>query len=552
MSKMTNGVTVNEICADQAVVNEVAAAVAATNLQRAFEIADVEISKGGVHPTLFNARALWFEKQGRFTDALRDFQRARSLWPRNPTLLNAIGLCLTRLYRLGEAVEVFDEAIQLEPRYAPSYHRKGIALGMMGDLDGAQRTHERVLALYPRNDQALASLASVLARKGELGRARDYARRALNVDPEQGTAIAALAMAENAGGDFVSAEARVRPLLNRPEISGRGRASAWGILADALDGQNRTAEAFAAYSAENAELERYHAARFAGRIRIREFAAALATRFEEISGADWLIPAGSEAVEGAASGHIFLLGFFRSGTTLLEQVLQSHPEVVTLEERDILALAAERYLARRDGVAALVALSGDELAAARADYWQSVRKLGLDVSGKVMVDKNPLNTLKLPLIARLFPDARIILALRDPRDVVLSCFRRHFEINAAMYELLTLEGASAMYDAVMKLADVMRSRLPLTVHEHRYEHLVDNFEESVGAICRFIGVSFRKEMIEFHLTAKTQDIRSPSAPQVRRSLYRESIAQWRRYATQLEPVRPILAPWIGRFGYPAE
>jgi tetratricopeptide (TPR) repeat protein len=537
---------------DQAVLNQVAAAVASSKYHLASELADAEIARGRIHPALFSARAFWLEEQQRFADALREFQRARALSLRDVTLLNAIGLCLTRLYRLSEAIDVFDEAIRLDPTYASSYHRKGIALGMTGDLDGAQRAHERVLALFPRNDQALACLASVLVRKGEFDRARDYARRALKLDPQQGTAIAALAMAENADGDFVSAEERVRPLLKKPEISGRGRASAWGILADALDGQNRTGEAFAAYSAENSELEQYHAVRFAGRIQIREFAAALATRFEQITSADWPVPAHSEAVDGAATGHIFLLGFFRSGTTLLEQVLQSHPDVVTLEEKDVLALAAERYLTNRDGVAALVALSGDELAAARADYWQGVRKLGLDVSGKVMVDKNPLNTLKLPLVARLFPNARIILALRDPRDVVLSCFRRHFEINAAMYELLTLEGASTTYDAVMRLAEVMRARLPLTVHEHRYEHLVDDFEESVGEICRFIGVSFRKEMLEFHLTAKTQDIRSPSAPQVRRTLYRESIAQWRRYAAQLEPVRPILEPWVARFGYSAE
>jgi Flp pilus assembly protein TadD len=545
-------ITVDESGTNQAALNEVAAAVAASDLQRAFEIADREISKGGVHPTLFNARALWFENQQRFTDALRDFQRARALSPRNPALLNAIGLCLTRLYRLGEAIDAFDEAIALEPRYALSYHRKGLALGMMGDLNGAQRTHERVLTLFPQNVEALSSLASVLVRKGEFIRARDYARRALKLDPEQGTAIAAMAMADNADGDFASAEEKVRPLLRKPEMSGRGRASVWGILADSLDGQDRTAEAFAAYSAENSELEQYHAARFAGRIRISEFAAALASRFEQMTIADWPAHDLSQAADGAAAGHVFLLGFFRSGTTLLEQVLQSHPDVATLEEKDVLALPAERYLTSRDGVTALLSMSNDELAAVRADYWSRIRKLGLDVTGKVMVDKNPLNTLKLPLIARLFPDAKIILALRDPRDVVLSCFRRHFEINAAMYELLTLEGASTTYDTVMKLAQVIRARLPLTVHEHRYEHLVDDFKECVGEICRFIGVSFREEMLEFHLTAKTQDIRSPSAPQVRRKLYRESIAQWRRYAAQLAPVRPILAPWIEHFGYPTE
>jgi Flp pilus assembly protein TadD len=537
---------------DQAALDRIAEAVAASKLQLAFDLADAEIAKGKIHPTLFSARALWLDHQQRHAEALRDFQRARAFSPRDVPLLNAIGLCLTRLYRLDEAGAVFDEAIQIDPAYVQSYHRKGIALGMTGDLVGAQRVHERALRLFPQNVQTLSCLASVLARKNEFGKAREYAQRALSLDPAQGTAIAALAMAENADGKFSAAEQRIRPLIGRPEMSRRGRASAWGILGDALDGQDRAEEAFAAYSAENGELEQYHAARFAGRTRIGDFAAALASQFQQITSADWRASPPGEAVAGAATGHVFLLGFFRSGTTLLEQVLQSHPDIATLEERDALAFAAERYLTRRDGLAELAALSGDGLAAARADYWQRIRSLGLDISGKVMVDKNPLNTLKLPLIAKLFPDARIILALRDPRDVVLSCFRRHFEINAAMYELLTLEGAASTYAAVMALAEIMRARLPLAVHEHRYEHLIDDFEGSVNDVCRFIGVSFRKEMLEFHRTAKTQDIRSPSAPQVRRSLYRDSVAQWRRYAAQLEPVRPILAPWIERFGYPAE
>ena len=537
---------------DQAVLNRIAAAVAASEFQHAYQLADAEIAQGRTHPTLFSARALWFEHQQQYLNALREFQRARAFLPRDVALLNAIGLCLTRLYRLTEAVDVFDEAIQIDPTYAPSYHRKGIALGMTGDLDSAQRAHERALVLFPRNVQALSCLASVLARKSEFAKARGYARRALSLDPGQGTATAALAMADNADGNFVSAEELVRPILRKPDISGRGRASAWGILADALDGQNRIEEAFEAYSAENAELEKYHAARFAGRIRIREFAATLAGQLEQITAVDWSASMHPEEAHGDAAGHVFLLGFFRSGTTLLEQVLQSHPAVVTLEERDVLALTAERYLTSREGVTTLLDLSADEVTAARADYWQSISKLGLNVAGKVMVDKNPLNTLKLPLIAKLFPEAKIILALRDPRDVILSCFRRHFEINAAMYELLTLEGAASTYDAVMRLAEVTRKKLPLAIYEHRYEHLVDNFEDAVSAVCRFVGVPFRNEMIAFHLTAKMQDIRSPSAPQVRRSLYRDSIAQWRRYTAQIESVRPVLAPWVERFSYPVE
>ena len=545
MSTVTSAPTANPD-----VLNRIGAAVAASDFRLASELADGEIARGGNHPTLFNARALWLQQENRFDEALGEFQRARILAPRDVTLLNAIGLCLTRLYRLYEAIEAFDEAIRINPTYLATYHRKGIALGMTGDLDAARRVHERALALHPQDVEALACLASIFARKSDPEKARRYGERALKLDPRQGTAIAALAMADNLDGASGAAEKRIIPLLENPQMWGRNRASLFGILGDALDGQGRTDEAFAAYTSENAELQEFHAPRFAGRTRIADFATALAAQFRATPEAEWQSAPESVDFDGAPAGHVFLLGFFRSGTTLLEQVLEGHPAVTTLEERDCLAKAADRYLTGSGGLATLAALSPDAATAMRTDYWKLVRAHGLDVAGKVMIDKNPLNTLKLPLISKLFPRAKVLFALRDPRDVVLSCFRSHFEINMAMFELLTLESAARAYDAVMKLAEEVRSILPLDLHEHRYEDLVSSFDSCIEKVCAFIGISYDERMRDFSSTARTQDIRSPSASQVRRGLYTDSIAQWRRYAPQLADVLPVLEPWIKRFGYP--
>ena len=93
---------------------------------------------------------------------------------------------------------------------------------------------------------------------------------------------------------------------------------------------------------------------------------------------------------------------------------------------------------------------------ARDAYWSRVRAFGVEPRGKVFIDKMPLASVQLPVVAKLFPSARILFALRDPRDVVLSCFRRRFGMNPAMYQLLTLEGAAAFYDAVMRLSELGR------------------------------------------------------------------------------------------------
>jgi hypothetical protein len=257
------------------------------------------------------------------------------------------------------------------------------------------------------------------------------------------------------------------------------------------------------------------------------------------------------ATPGGPRSHVFLVGFFRSGTTLLEQVLAMNVDVVTLDEQDVLAEAAQSYLTSESGFRKLAGLQEPELKALRDTYWKRVRDAGLTVSGKVFIDKLPLNTVKLPLIAKLFPDAKIIFAIRDPRDVVLSCFRRHFQINAAMFEFLQLEGAAEFYSAVMRTGMLCREKLDLPVHEHRYEDMVADFDKTISKLCDFIGIEWSNDMRDFY-TRPLPTVRTPSAAQIRRPMNSDSAGAWRRYRNHLGPILPLLRSWVERLGYPAE
>jgi len=534
------------------VLQRIGAAVGGGDYQKAHDLAQTELARGCVHPALYNARAMWLERQQRDSDALVDYQRSKSLAPNSPLILNAIGLCFTRLFQFTEAVASFDEAIRVNPLFMSSYSRKAEVLSQAGDFGGALRTYERAVALDPRNVESLAGLASLAAQRGEMKKAADYARRAVGLEPAQPTAQAVLALVDVSQRDFASAERRITPLLEDARVVGKGRAALFGVLGDALDGLNRPEEAFAAYTAENTELLRLNSLRFAGTLKISDICERLLAHYAK--SAHGLDEANSDAepFDGGPAEHVFLLGFYRSGTTLLEQVLEAHPDIVTLEEREFLADDAERYLTSSAGLDRLATLGGENLQNARADYWRNVERQGLKVRGKVFVDKHPLNTIKLPIIARLFPGAKILFAVRDPRDVILSCYRRHFQINAAMYELLTFSGAARSYDAVMQLAAVLRERLPLKFLDCRYEDVVNDFETSMRTICEFIGVTYDASMAKFSSVVRDDEIRSPSALQVKRELYREGIAQWRPYAAQFDVVAPLLRPWIDRFGYPAQ
>jgi hypothetical protein len=274
----------------------------------------------------------------------------------------------------------------------------------------------------------------------------------------------------------------------------------------------------------------------------------LARWFAATDHASWQVSPPSRS-DHPMRGHAFLVGFPRSGTTLLEQALAGHPDVAALEEAPTLAEAARAFLSDDAGLSRLAQLSLEEAEHWRSVYWQAVRAQGADPDGSVFLDKAPAGTLYLPLIAKLFPEARVLFALRDPRDVVLSCLRSSFQMNALTYAFTDLTEAARCYGACMSMAEAYRRVLPLQLREVRYEQLVDDFAGELAALTAFLGLDMTPGMTDVAATARRRMVRTPSAPQVRAGVNRQGLGRWRAYAAELAPIQPILAPWTQRFGY---
>jgi len=242
----------------------------------------------------------------------------------------------------------------------------------------------------------------------------------------------------------------------------------------------------------------------------------------------------------------FLVGFPRSGTTLLDTFLMGHPDTEVLEEFHMLG-AAETVLGN---VAHLPDRSPDQLEQARRAYFAELdRHLDRDFSG-LIVDKLPLNMLGLPVIRTLFPDARIIFAQRHPCDAVLSGFMQSFTLNDAMACFLRIEDAADLYDAAMTLFTRSREALPLAFHNLIYEELVVDPEAALRPLIDFLGLEWRPELLDHRSTAKARGaIITPSYDQVVQPLSKAPSGRWRRYEKQLVPVLPVLLPWAERLGY---
>jgi hypothetical protein len=320
------------------------------------------------------------------------------------------------------------------------------------------------------------------------------------------------------------------------------------LLAQALDRLRRPAEAFAAAMEGKAIQHRLFAPRAAGREGETAKLKRLAAWFAAADPAAWA--ASPAPAESGVKGHVFLVGFPRSGTTLLEQALAAHPGIVAQEEAPNLADHYQEFLTGAEGLTRLARLGATEADRWRVRYWQVVREHGARPEGRIFVDKAPAGTLNLPLVAKLFPDARILFAARDPRDVVLSCAMNAFQMNALTYAFTTLAETAACYDAAMTLARAYRGLLPLPFRDVRYERLVEDFSGELKTICAFIGAAFDPAMADVAAAARGRAVRTPSAPQVREGLNRRGLDRWRAYAAELAPVAELLAPWVRNFGYP--
>jgi Tfp pilus assembly protein PilF len=545
---------VRDAAADAQTLRHVNAAIATPDIPRAVALAKRAVGDGLRDPLLYNLIAHELRQQGRYAEALAQLEVAYDMAPRDVLIINAVGRLLVLQNRTEEAIKVYDAALAIEPDLPQSHLNKADVLAIRGDYGQARAHYDQAIAIHPAYAEAFAGLASLAMRHNALDEAQALAERSLALSPGQELAAMTLAEIEIGQGAAGSAQARLEQALTTLGHGTAGHAKALSLKGDALHEQDRASEAFAAYAEAGDAVQRLHAPEYGnGQPGALEMARWLIGRFEAADPADWMTgPAAPSAQPSDPRAHIFFTGFPRSGTTLLEQILASHPDVVALDEREVLIESTKDLFASDPKLDRLVKLDAAGAAAYRDDYWRRVSEHVPSVAGKVFVDKHPLNSVRLPLIAKLFPDAKVLFALRDPRDVVLSGFRRRFGMNAAMYQLATLEGAAAYYDAVMRLVELYRAKLALPFQTVRYEGLVEDLRREVEGVCAFIGVEWNDAMLDFAETARGRGVRTPSARQVERGLYSEGVGQWRAYAAQLAPVMPLLAPWVEKFGYPAD
>jgi tetratricopeptide (TPR) repeat protein len=514
-------------------------------------------------------------------EAERRFRQALALDPLYPEALNNLGNALQRQGQLADAVAAYDRAVETRPEYAEAWCNRGRTLHLLDRADAAVESLRRAVGFRPDWAKALRYLGDALGQRGERDEAERCYRRALELDPADGETHAALAaLLERANwleeglatarqalrlnsGDVRAAvtAARVERRLGHleaalrrlDELDARGadpesRAYAAFERGQILDRLGDYGRAYQAYLEGNALLADTSVARDIDRGFFPALIERLADRFTPAWVETWTPPPLGERPDP-----IFLIGFPRSGTTLLEQILDAHPALSTMEEKDALDQVRRKIEQRPEGYPeALAHLNPTAIQELREFYYEEVERHLGDLGGRTPVDKMPLNTIDVGLIHRLCPRARILLALRHPCDVVLSGFMQAMKPNAAMVLFDSLGSTARFYAQVMGLWLQYREVLPLSVLPVRYEDLVADLPGETRRILEFLDLPWDDVVLGYAEHAQTRTIATPSYHQVVQPIYRRSVGRWRNYADAFEDVLPILQPFIEALGYANE
>ena len=244
----------------------------------------------------------------------------------------------------------------------------------------------------------------------------------------------------------------------------------------------------------------------------------------------------------------FLVGFPRSGTTLLDTILRTHSKTLVLEEEIYLENTRNYYFTSNSNrLGAIKNISLEEVINLRKHYFDQIN---IDYKNtQTVIDKLPLTITELGFVEKIFPDAKIILALRHPCDVVISCFFSSFKMNRAMINFLSIKNTVDFYNKVLDLFEFYENELNLEIIKIKYEDIVFDFENETKKLFKFLNLEYEDGINKFYETAQNRKmISTPSYSQVTSPLYSSSIDRWKNYESLVKIEKP-LRKWIKRLNY---
>jgi tetratricopeptide (TPR) repeat protein len=474
-------------------------------------------------PTVVN---LWFEL-GAAAAADLDFElarpafvRAEELGSEDSAVLIALGQQYHRLRQPARARVCFERAAQVAP--SSSHARLSWAAWLERErrLDDAWEQTEACLALNPRDVAALYYRAFLLHRKGRATEAQALLADLIQTGP---------------GDPKIKISCLHLMAVVLDELGQHAEAMEWLLKAKALMRQHNNIAA---------PEQIYDKAARRRRSLLAQLTPEMIRRWRANA------PAPGNPRKLALLG-----GHPRSGTTLLEQILGAHPSIAAFDESDAFVVEIGDRLFPADPFPPLTAAMLDSLspmkqAELRGRYFKSLfRELDGETAAAVLIDKNPTPTASLPLWLRLFPDSKVIIALRDPRDVVISCFFQNLALTPMNVNFLGLDRAVQHYTDLMDVWLRLRELGGFDWIETRYEDVVAGADTEGRRVTEFLGLTWHPAQANSHEAGRTRFVFSPTYNEVTKPVHNRAVGRWKHYAAALEPFHEKFRAYMEAFGY---
>jgi tetratricopeptide (TPR) repeat protein len=500
-------------------------------------------------PELQQARSLWV--QNRFDESLELFERAVRKYPQNLLALVDASRALGARFEIQRAEELLDRVMAMASRNARVWHLAGQSYRIIFRPEKALTCLEQAVALSRNLPDAHLELAVLHERRHRLAEASACLEECLRLQPDYLEAQLFQARLLRRRKEEASSTALFRRLAENEGAHPMIRAQAWAEIAQGCDRAGDYAGAMSSLL-RGKQLLREHEEPF---LRESRSILELVRTIAEAVTADDFRRWAEAAKEWEPRRLALLTSFPRSGTTLLEQILDSHPGLVSSDERE--AFARDIFPAMwmtpatpRPTLAALDQMPRERWGRQRDRYLRYMEAaLNESIDDRVHLDKNPPLTPLLPAMLRLFPEMKLLIALRDPRDVVLSCFMQYLPLNTNSVWYLSLERAAERFTVDLGMWLRLRSLLPGAWLEVRYEDTVRHLEREARRALDFLGLPWDPRVLEYRSHVQNKAVASPTYEAVAQPLYTRAIGRWQHYAEYFGDGLARLEPLVKELGY---